>query len=190
MLRADDGLQRVGLTCTAKYLLPYLFNQALPQLFFRCTFLCGYYLRVPSIWKNMVHYFCIIFVMEYYMMWAGQAIIICYYYKRQSWVVITLEPRLPCKERCTIFTRPPFPLRGLSGVWVWDYSGDKLLLWCLVHQHGCCFMLLLSLVLGPLLFFVLWFAFTITLNRNEACSYVQVFAFQGTIIFWCFIHAY
>jgi len=44
-------------------------------------------------------------------------------------------------------------------------------------------MLLLSLVLGPLLFFVLWFAFTITLNRNEACSYVQVFAFQGTIIF-------
>ena len=38
MLRADDGLQRVGLTCTAKYLLPYLFNQALPQLFFCCTF--------------------------------------------------------------------------------------------------------------------------------------------------------
>lgn len=119
----------------------------------------------------MVHYFYIIFVMQYYMMWAGQAII-CYYYKLQSWVVITLEPRLPCKERCIIFTRPPFPLRGLRGVWVWDYSGDKLLYgaWYTNMAPVLCFYWALFLDLSCFLFFGLHLP--LLLNRNKACSYV------------------
>ena len=68
-----------------------------------------------------------------------------YYSKLQSWVVISLEPRLPSKEHCTIFTRSP-----LSSWRVWvettvviSYYYDAL-----YTNIGCCFMLLLSLVLG------------------------------------------
>ena len=88
-----------------------------------------------------------------------------YYSKLQSWVVISLEPRLPSKGHCTIFTRPPL---SSWRVWVWGYSGDKLLLWCLVHQYW----LLFYAFIEPCSWTLFWVAFTITLNRNEAYSYI------------------
>ena len=168
VLWADDGLQRVGLRCTAKYFPT--------QLFFRCTFLCGWWCLLETL---LLHNICNAVLHD------GQDRQY-YYSKLQSWVVISLEPRLPSKEHCTIFTRPPL---SSWRVWVWDYSGDKLLLWCLVHQYW----LLFYAFIEPCSWTLFWVAFTITLNRNEAYSYICKCLHskeQWVYYFLMFCHAY